>query len=228
MGGHPCGALFIGRSATNPAQVRNQSLAVRVSVRFAGLCLVLLSLCGCSAWMGAAFYGRNEAVNPFSPGLYRVRSEIADKKEMVVRWDGHHLYEDGQTSEKMDKDVRNLMAIPLAVPGRDLFIVQARTVERQDVALYAVLERNGHSYRGDMPDCRTTGDIAKTAGAKVESAEAAIAQMKGVEQPVPEREGAQSGHQLCIFPDRGSLEAALRRYIKERQLSGALIERIGD
>ena len=141
---------------------------------------------------------------------------------------GHHLYEDGQASEKMDKDVRNLMAIPLAVPGRDLFIVQARTVERQDVALYAVLERNGHSYRGDMPDCRTTGDIAKAAGAKVESTETAIAQMKGAEQPAPEGGSSQSGHQLCIFPDRGSLEAALRQYIKERQLSGALIERISD
>lgn len=199
-----------------------------MSMRLAGLCLVLLSLCGCSAWMGPAFYSPNEAVNPFSPGLYRLRSEIADKKEMVVRWDGHHLYEDGQTSEKMDKDVRNLMAIPLAVPERDVFIVQARTVERQDVALYAVLERNGHSYRGDMPDCRTTGDIAEAAGAKVESAEAAIAQMKGLDQPGPDGETSQSGHQLCIFPDRGSLEAALRRYIKERQLSGALIERIGD
>jgi len=198
-----------------------------MSWRLAVIVSLLLSLCGCSAWVGPAFYDRKEGVNPFSPGRYRVRSEIGDKKEMMVRWDGHHLYEDDKTSEKMDKDVRNLTAVPLAVAGRDLFIVQGRTVERQDVALYAVLERNGQVFRADMPDCRTTRDIAEAAGAKVETLDAVIGRMQGRNPPI-QSHSAEPTPQLCLFPDRKNLEAAMRSYINGRQLSQALIERVGD
>jgi hypothetical protein len=128
----------------------------------------------------------------------------------------------------MDSDVRNLAAVPLAVPGRDLFIVQGRTVERQELALYGILERSGRTYRADLPDCRTTTDIAKTAGAKIESLDSAIGRMAGREPPPQSEPVAASAPQLCIFADRASLEAAMRSYIKGRQLSGALIERIGD
>ena len=194
-----------------------------MSMRLAVLWLTLLSLCGCSSWMGPAFYSRNEAVNPFPPGRYRVQSQIADKKEMVVRWDGQHLFEDGQESQNMDSDLRNLTVIPLAVPTRELFIVQARTVARDDLALYGVMERTGGRYRVDMPDCKATREIAQAAGATIKSAEAAVGLAEGDDDP-----GRQSASDLCLFANRASLEGALRRYITERELSGALIERLGD
>jgi hypothetical protein len=38
----------------------------------------------------------------------------------------------------------------------------------------------------------------------------------------------QSATNLCVFSNRASLEAAFQCYIADGQLSGALIERIGD
>jgi len=189
-------------------------------MRLAALFVLLLSLCGCSAWVGPAFYSRNEAVNPFTPGRYRVRSEIGDRKEMTVRWDGRHLNEEGGKRENMDSDLRNMLAVPLPAPGRDLFIVQAKMDGREDMALYGVLERNGNRYQVDMPDCAKSRAIAQAAGATIESPEVAPG---SAEDP-----NRQSSNAMCIFPDRTSLENALRRYAAERPLSGALIERVGD
>jgi len=191
------------------------------------LCLALLSLSGCTGWMGPAFYGPNEAVNPFPPGRYRVQSDIGDKKEMVVRWDGHHLFEDGQ-SRNMDADLRNLTLVPLVVAGRQIFIVQGRIVDRDDVAFYGVLERTDGRYRADMPNCGATREIALAAGAQLQPMEAVLGQGAAAQQPEGEGSNHASTTDLCIFPNRASLEAALRRYITDRRLSGTLIERIGD
>ena len=199
-----------------------------MNMRLLILCLASLSLSGCAGWMGPAVYSRNESVNPFPPGRYRVQSDIGDKKEMVVRWDGHHLFEDGQESRNMDSDLRNLTLVPLAVAGRQIFIVQGRIADRDDVAFYGVLERTDARYLVDMPNCGTTREIALAAGAQLQSMEAAFG--GGGHTQLPDREASNhaSTTDLCIFPNRASLEAGLRRYITDRRLSGTLIERIGD
>jgi hypothetical protein len=198
-----------------------------MNMRSTILSLALLSLSGCAGWMGPVFYGRNEAVNPFPPGRYRVQSDIGDKEEMVVRWDGHHLLEDGQESRNMDSDLRNLTLVPLVVAGRQIFIVQSRMVDRDDVAFYGLLERMDARYRADMPNCGATREIALAAGAQLQPMEAALGQGGAAQQP-EEGSNHSSATDLCIFPNRASLEAALRRYIMDRRLSGTLIERIGD
>jgi len=189
-------------------------------MRLAALCLLLFSLGGCSAWVGPAFYSRTEGVNPFTPGRYRVRSEIADEKEMMVRWDGQHLYELDGKRENMDSDLRNMLAVPLPTPGRDLFIVQGKMIGREDTALYGLLEKKGNRYQVDMPDCAKSRAIAQAAGATIESPEVGLG---SAEDP-----NHQSSNDMCIFPDRTSLENALRRYAAARPLSGASIERVGD
>lgn len=199
-----------------------------MKMRWMILCLAVLSLSGCTGWMGPAFYGRNEAVNPFPPGRYRVQSDIGDKKQMVVRWDGHHLFEDGQESRNMDSDLRNLTLVPLVVAGRQMFIVQARMVDRDDFAFYGVLERTDAHYYVDMPNCGATREIALVAGAQLQPMEAAFGSVGAARQPEGEGSNHASATDLCVFSDRGSLEAALRRYITDRRLSGTLIERIGD
>jgi hypothetical protein len=198
-----------------------------MNMRSTILSLALLLLSGCAGWMGPAFYDRNEAVNPFPPGRYRVQSDIGDKKEMVVRWDGHHVFEDGQESRNMDSDLRNLTLVPLVVAGRQIFIMQGRMVDRDDVAFYGVLERMDTRYRADMPNCGATREIALAAGAQLQPMEAALGQGGAAQQP-EEGSNHSSATDLCIFPNRASLEAALRRYIMDRRLSGTLIERIGD
>lgn len=177
-------------------------------LRVAILAVFLLS--SCSAWVGPAFYGLNEAVNPFPPGRYRLSG--GEEQSETISWDGHHLLSLSKSMRGTKKELQDWSAIPFLTAGPDIFVLQMRE-SKSDKAMYGVLERRGDRYRADLPNCGQTIALARAAGAVIELNDA---------------DGAPTTNPSCVFSTRISLEAALRRYITERELLGVKIERVGN
>jgi len=209
-------------------------------IRTALVLVMALSLAGCDAWVGPKFYTPAEATNPFRPGTYRI---VGGDEPVVVRWDGHALYENGRRLPKKEQPNSDMIAVPFRTAGRQIFILQSGS---NDGAMYGVLEKWGDHYVLDLPKCHHTLEIAREAGAKIHSDIAVPAEpMDDVflaasaptkhrtsgkkRRPHPPAQPVEAeDHGNCEFLDRANFEMAVRRYIRERQLIGMTIDRIPD
>lgn len=195
---------------------------------------------GCSMWSGPPFYSEGDVATNFPAGLYRYRE---GGKSHYARWDGRHLIEHDR---KGATEETSALAVPLPVSGPKAYIVQLaveRTAETEmkPFALYALMRRAGNGWQIDFPDCATTATIVRATGGSIDplptmmsgEAEDGAPMSRHDERPHRVRARApkspnQYGSQSCHFPSRASLEAAMRRYVFERQVIGHKIERVGN
>ena len=149
-------------------------------------------------------------MQPIEPGEYRVIRQIPPAQaedSMIGKSIFAHRGDGGTTilGEKEDTDA--ILLIP--VPGTpDRYIGQeAHNEEADKGAIFYLLRVEGSTIRVSMPMCDKTYRIAKRARAIVSSSRDIIRE--------------------CQFPDRLSLEAAMRRYA-ERPDNWIEIQRIGN
>lgn len=208
---------------------------------------MLLSSCW---WVGPSLYTGDPAdAGPVKPGLYKAETidvpdqpggksatetftlRVAWLRDGSVRWApvGPHA-----------KDRMNFVAVRLAVPGRDLWIVQNRLDKEKDTRLYGLMEMRADGL-WVMPviDCDSTADIVRVAGGTVSGgseevsnvAEAAdvAPEMTAPPPPSPPHAGKPT-NQSCEFADRASLERGLRAYVATNPAFSLHIrlKRIGD
>ena len=172
---------------------------------------VALLLSGCF-WEGPAFYRADPAQNgPLSPGLYKI--DAADKEapqRLLVRRadDGALLiaapedFQDGKPSR--------VVLVPLATPGRHVWIVQTQIGETADPVAYGLLESDGGALILDPAlDCQGSEALVRAAGGTIEG---------------------EGGSPSCIFQDRAVLERAMIAYVSAHPgfEKPARLTRIGD
>lgn len=179
---------------------------------------MLLSACG---WVGPPFYKGDPAdAGPIRPGLYKI-DILGDGKPA-------HTYRiawlpDGSTSymplkHKKAEGPSRQIAVRLAMPGRQLWILQDAPDKDQTEVSYGLAEPHA-DILWMMPfiDCNSTVEIVRAAGGEVEDTRTtdavALNDMSPAEaQPTPEISEKPTG-QRCRFNDRASLERALRAYV---------------
>ena len=165
-----------------------------MGARLLALLPAVVLLWGC--WTGAPFYSRAELRAPVPPGLYRTIGTDSpsdhDRYRVSVRRDGYTSFariDGGDTA----------LAGFVPLPGsRTLFVAWfeeggARGND-DSIRAYGLLERRGREFLASFPMCSETRAMAEAAGA--------------VFLPDPKVP-------LCRFPDRASLEAALKRVAAE-------------
>lgn len=169
---------------------------------------MILLLGGC--WTGHAFYASADAVQPIEPGEYRVMKQIPPAQpedSMIGKSIFAHRGDGGTTilGEKDDTDAILLIPVPGTV---DRYIGQEAHNEESDKdAIFYLLSVEGMTIRVSMPMCDKTYRIAKKAGAIISNSRNIIRE--------------------CRFPDRLSLEAAMKHYA-ERPDNWIEIQRIGN
>ena len=187
-------------------------------LRLAELALLIgaSGLSACSTWQGPALYAPSENVDPFPHGLYRF---VDDGKPSDARWDGTRFIEVGKEARPDDKDIPDLVIVPLALPGHDLHLIQATSHSTSDGqkkpdSEFFLVRRNGPQFLLVMPDCATSMKIVRGAG--------------GVVVRLPNKTVSNPSGLVCRFTTRVSLEAAARRYAIQSKLPGVPFTRVGD
>jgi hypothetical protein len=156
----------------------------------------LLTLVLSACWTGTPFYAAKEVRAPIAAGVYRTVGTDSPSEHgryrVTVRADGY-------TSLAQLDGGDTTVAGFAPLPGRDGVFVAwfQESLEKgwePGTLPYGLLERRGREYRVSFPMCSDTRALAEAAGALF--------------QPDPKVP-------LCRFPDRASLEAALRRVADE-------------
>ena len=213
---------------------------MRLPLRFLAAAAAVMLLSGCW-WIGPPFYKGGPAdAGPVRPGVYRI-DEPGDGKPGVrarVTWppDGTLRF----TAFKPGKgdEPASLVMVRLAVPGRDLWIVQQQAEKDQTDVSYGLAELHGDElWISGVIDCQGTMAIVRAAGGEVDEGEVASniedadpsLAMNEMEPEPGDGEGRMGGPE-CRFKDRASLERALRAYIATNPpfLQRIRFKRIGD
>ena len=172
-------------------------------------------------WVGPPFYKGNPAdPGPIGPGLYRVDMDGDKDSPHAIRiaWraDGSLLFSPIKP-RKGDRAVSFVM-VRFAVPGRALWIVQSPNgASGSDRYEYGLAEMRGDTLVM-MPaiDCDSTADIVRAAGGTVSGGNLATNDTDDVAvnatDRIPAADPTPTG-QDCSFPDRVTLERALRAYV---------------
>lgn len=175
-----------------------------------------LLLGGCW-WEGPAFYKGDAAdAAPIKPGLYKIDVLGDGKSAATVRvaW-----LPDGSisaTPRKPSKDdgPSRLIMVRLAIPGRDLWVVQDMPAQPVDTVSYGLLERRDDTLSAiPFIDCDSTVAIVRAAGGTV-TTNPRIEPARAIDDPPsPSNAAPPPTNQICTFRDRESLERALRAYV---------------
>ena len=156
--------------------------------------LTVLLLSGCF-WEGPAFYHPDPGQSgPLSPGLYKVDSadKSAPPRLEVRRADDGALLIAAPEDFQGGKPSR-VVLMPLAAPGRHLWIVQTQIGDTADPVAYGLLESEGAALILDPAlDCQGSEALVRKAGGTVEG---------------------EGGSPSCIFKDRSALERAMIAYV---------------
>jgi hypothetical protein len=156
--------------------------------------LAALLLSGCF-WEGPAFYQPDPAQSgPLSPGLYKLDSadKEAPKRLEVRRADNGALLIAAPEDFQGGKPSR-VVLVPLAAPGRHLWVVQTQIGETADPVAYGLLETDGAALILDPAlDCQGSEALVRSAGGTVEG---------------------EGGSPSCLFADRAALERAMIAYV---------------
>ncbi|MDB5705240.1 MAG: hypothetical protein JWN66_2356 [Sphingomonas bacterium] len=156
--------------------------------------LAALLLGGCF-WEGPAFYTVDPArPGPLAPGLYQAETpddgSAPDRLRIGRAADGALLVappEDYETGHPT-----RVVLAPLPVPGRQLWVVQARIGEPDDPVAYGLLDSAGGTLMLDPAlHCEGSQALVRAAGGAVEG---------------------EGGSPSCVFKDRATLERALAAY----------------
>lgn len=143
-----------------------------------------LLLCGC--WVGERFYTDAEAVAAISAGLYRSISPDGEVREMRVS-----ILPNGLTRLSGDDEEFDVVGFTPLAGREERFVAWLfPETDREDGLAYGLLERHGDEFLLFSPACEPTQALARAAGAEI----------------VPN-----SKIMMCRFPDRQSLESALRQ-----------------
>ena len=173
--------------------------------------LTAFLLSGCF-WEGPAFYHPDPGQSPpLSPGLYKVDSadKSAPPRLEVRRADDGALLIAAPEDFQGGKPSR-VVLMPLAAPGRHLWIVQTQIGDTADPVAYGLLESEGAALILDPAlDCQGSETLVRKAGGTVEG---------------------EGGSPSCLFADRAALERALIAYaaIHPNFDKPARLTRIGD
>ena len=175
------------------------------------LLLATLLLSGCF-WEGPAFYRPDPAQpGPLSPGLYKI--DAADKEApqrlQVRRTDDGALLVAAPEDFQGGKPSR-VVLMPLAAPGRHLWIVQTQIGETVDPVAYGLLESDGAALILDPAlDCQGSEALVRAAGGTVEG---------------------EGGSPSCLFANSAALERAMIAYVGAHPgfEKPARLTRIGD
>lgn len=197
---------------------------------------VVLLLSGCW-WQGARFYTGDPAdAAPIKPGLYRVDVLGDNKPARIIRiaWLPDGSITSTFVKPRKGEQTTRAVMVRFAVPGRDLWIVQDATPENEIVA-YGLAELRGDTLQVmPMIDCDSTADIVRAAGGTVSGGQTPVdngvdAEPANLSDAIPDATATPT-NQNCTFPDRASLERALKAYIKVKPVLPMLIrfQRIGD
>lgn len=183
------------------------------NARRLGTIALALLLTGCF-WQGPAFYKADPSiVGPIAPGRYKA-DILGDHKPavrmVVVRLaDGSLLVDDAKPTSDDQGD--HIVLAPLAVAGRDLWIVQTmngpvdRVPAADDDVTYGLMERRGDILAISATiDCVGTETLVQAAGGMVSRMSASDANGPS-DRPY-------SSDVTCRFPDRAALERALVAY----------------
>lgn len=151
-----------------------------------------LLLSGCW-WEGPVLYAPDPAAaQPLAPGLYETTDSggQVERSRIVRNADG--TLRSGETDAQKEESA--LFFVPLAVPGRNIWISEVISTDpAQPGAIYGLVERQGDSMRYSMViDCDKTADMVRAAGGVVV---------------------AKDDKMTCRFNDTASLERALRAYL---------------
>jgi len=164
-----------------------------VPARGLAIMLAALLLSGCF-WEGPAFYRPDpSSAGPLQPGLYKLDSEdkSAPQRLRVVRTGDGALLIATPEDFKGGKPSR-VVLMPLAAPGRHLWIVQTQIGEATDPVAYGLLESDGGALILDPAlDCQGNEALVRAAGGTAEG---------------------EGGSPSCLFADRAALERALIAY----------------
>jgi len=221
---------------------------IRPVLRLA-LAMVAATLLSSCWWVGPPLYTGDPAdAGPVKPGLYKAETIDAPDQPggqsttetftLRVAWlrDGSMRW---TPVGPRAKDRMNFIAARLAVPGRDLWIVQNRLDKQKGARLYGLMEMRADGL-WVMPaiDCDTTADIVRAAGGTVSGGIGeAVSNVVEADDVAPAMTAAQPPppagkptNQSCEFADRASLERALRAYVAGNPAFSLhlLLKRIGD
>jgi hypothetical protein len=169
--------------------------------------LLALLLAGC--WAGKPFYSKSELEAPIAPGLYRTIEEASSSEHGRYRIS---VRPDGYTALKRADSAEAELAGFAALPGADGTFVawfeesSGRPVGVDEGTTYGLLQRQGAGYVLSFPVCSETRALAEAAGGSFKA-----------DPKVP----------MCLFPDRASLEAGLRRVAAEGPLEKLRLVPVG-
>jgi len=156
--------------------------------------LAALLLSGCF-WEGPAFYRPDPGQSgPLSPGLYKIDSadKSAPQRLLVRRADDGALLIAAPEDFQGGRPSR-VVLMPLAAPGRHLWIVQTQIGDTADPVAYGLLESDDAALILDPAlDCQGSEALVRKAGGTVEG---------------------EGGSPSCIFKDRAALERAMIAYV---------------
>jgi len=205
-------------------------------LRWIVVALTALLVSGCW-WQGARFYKGDPAdAAPIKPGLYRVDVLGDNKSARTVRvaWLPDGSVTTTFVKPRKDDKVGKFVFVRFAVPGRDLWITQDASGDGE-VVPYGLIELRGDTLQAmPMIDCDSNAAIVRAAGGTVSGGQTptdnvADMDVSNASDAVPDPTATPT-NQDCTFPDRASLERALRAYIKVTPVLPLLvrIQRIGD
>lgn len=197
---------------------------------FAVTAAMLLSSCW---WVGPPLYTGDPAdAGPVKPGLYKAEMiDVPDQPggksatetfTLRVAWlrDGSVRWTPAGPGAK---DKLNFVAVRLAVPGRDLWIVQNHLDREKDTRLYGLMDvRPDGLWVLPAIDCDSTADLVRAAGGTVSGGSEVVSNVAVADDVAPETAAtpapssspaSERPNQSCEFADRASLERALRAYV---------------
>jgi hypothetical protein len=156
--------------------------------------LAALLLSGCF-WEGPAFYRPDPTqAGPLAPGLYKLDrpdKDAPDRLRVGRAPDGALLI--GEPDDYRNGKPSHVVLVPLAAPGRHLWIVQTQIGEPADPVAYGLLESDGGTLLLDPAlDCQGNEALVRAAGGTIEG---------------------EGGSPSCVFADRAALERALIAYV---------------
>jgi hypothetical protein len=175
----------------------------RLSAPFLAL---LLAAC----WAGKPFYSKSDLKAPIAPGLYRTIETASPSEHGRYRIS---VRPDGYTALERADSVEGELAGFAPLAGADgVFVAwfeqsSGRTLGGDEGTTYGLLERRGSEYLLSFPVCSETRALAEAAG--------------GLFKADPKMP-------ICLFPDRASLEAGLRRVAAEGPLEKLRLVPAGD
>lgn len=197
------------------------------------LAMIAATLLSSCWWVGPPLYTGNPAdAGPVKPGLYKAETINASDQPggqsttetftLRVAWlrDGSVRWTPVGPGAK---DKLNFVAVRLAVPGRDLWIVQNRLDREKDTRLYGLMDvRPDGLWAMAAIDCDTTADLVRAAGGTVSGGSEVVNNVAVADDVAPEMAAtpepssspaSERTNQTCEFADRASLERALRAYV---------------